>query len=66
MRDFLSRHRRADIRQEGISSGQDEIAESRDALATQELQGSRPRENQPLEVVTNLDRQILPETSTSG
>ena len=66
MRNFLRRNRRADIRQEGISSRQDEIAESRDALASQELQSSQPRENQPLEVGTNFDRQTLSETSTRG
>ena len=62
---FLHQNRRAHIRKEGISARQQEIAESRDSLASQELQGSRHGENQSLEVGTNFDWQMLPEAPTS-
>ena len=43
---------RPHIKQEEISARQHNITESCDDLATQELQGSRSREHQPLEVAT--------------
>ena len=64
--DLFSRDRRPGIHKKGISVGQHEIAESRDALGTQELQGSRPRKHQPFEVATDFVGQMFSETRASG
>ena len=54
--DLFSWDRRPGIHKKGILVGQHEVAESRDALGTQELQVSRPREHQPFEVATDFVR----------
>ena len=66
MVDLFCRDRRPHIKQEGISVGQHEISESRDALTTQELQGSRARGRQPLRVATCFVGEMLSEPPTSG
>ena len=61
-RRFLRWYHRPDVSEEGISPRKNEITESRAALASQELQGFRTRDDKPSEVGTNFVRHMLPET----